>query len=205
MSLVEAFITLFVVVNPIAVIPPFMSLTHKFTAQDKRKTALRTGIIIFSLLGIFAFIGDFILDTLRISEAAFRITGGGLLLFLGIDLVRGVDGGIEHKADQEKGPSTPEQLAVYPLAIPFTSGPGAITTVVLFMRRAGDDYMLQGGVIGVIALVALLTATIFWMSGTLSRLLSQTGIQILSRVFGIIVTGLSIQLIIDGIKQAFGF
>jgi multiple antibiotic resistance protein len=196
--IIQAFVTLFVIINPFAAIPIFVSLTKNDSFSAKRAIAKRSCIISLILLFIFALLGDFLLKTMNISEGAFRITGGFLLLLSAMDMVRSkssncFDTGLDASASD---------VSVFPLAIPFLAGPGAITSVVILMRQAR-----QFGFTVEVALIALLIVMIFitficlLLSDRLMKIFGITGTNVLTRVFGIVLSAVSIQNIINGVAE----
>lgn len=191
----QAFVTLFVVINPVAVVATFVSLTPQATSSQKSRIALKSIIISTVLLLAFAFAGDKLLDTMSISEAAFGIAGGFLLLMTAIAMVIGPS---EGKKDEESavGPD----IAVFPLAIPMIAGPGALTSVVVLMRQAEliDASASMGVVITLVILLAIIY--IFMLGGNvLMKLIGRTGTDVMTRVCGIMLAALAVQNIISGI------
>jgi len=133
----QAFVTLFVVIDPFAVVPMFIYLTRNDTVPNKRHTALKASIIATVLLFSFAFLGDKLLDAMSISEPAFRIAGGFLLLLAAIEMVVARASGIRSTTgDEAEEASHRDDISVFPLAIPLIAGPGALTSIVVLMRQA---------------------------------------------------------------------
>lgn len=198
----QAFVTLFVIIDPFAVVPMFVSLTRNETTVHKRRTALKATVIATVLLFIFAFIGDKLLDAMDISEPAFRIAGGFLLLLAAIEMVVARTSGIRSTTgDEDEEASHKDDISVFPLAIPLIAGPGALTSIVVLMRQAEDISMLaQTGVIAVLVVVLLITYVSLLLGDRILKILGVTGTNVLTRVFGIILAALAIQNIINGIK-----
>jgi multiple antibiotic resistance protein len=198
----QAFVTLLVIIDPVAVVPMFVALTRNETTAYKYRTALKSTVIAAILLLIFAFIGDKLLDAMSISEPAFRIAGGFLLLLAAIEMVVARPSGIRSTTGVETAEAAHrEDISVFPLAIPLIAGPGALTSIVVLMRQAeGLGYQAQGGVL--IILIVVLSITYLSLLGgeRLLKLLGVTGTNVLTRVFGIILSALAIQNIINGIN-----
>lgn len=204
--LTQSFITLLVIINPFAVVPIFLALTQKDNHDIKKKVAFRSCVISLILLCSFSFLGDFILDVTKISVGAFRITGGFLLLLSAIEMVRSnVDDLIKNCTTANSNPNQRiNEIAVFPLSIPFLSGPGALTSVVILMREAEEiSHHAQIGLIGVIILLIIFAYYCLRMSQLLIKVLGLMGTNLLTKVFGIILSALSIQSIINGIKSFF--
>ena len=133
----QAFVTLFVIIDPFAVVPMFVALTRNESAISKRRTASKSTIIATILLLAFAFVGDKLLDAMSISEPAFRIAGGFLLLLAAIDMVVARTSGIRSTTgDEAEEAAHRDDISVFPLAIPLIAGPGALTSIVVLMRQA---------------------------------------------------------------------
>lgn len=200
--LLQAFVTLLVIVNPFSVVPIFVSLTQNDSVSVKRKVAKKACLISITLLLSFAFTGDMLLDSMRISPEAFRITGGLLLLLAAINMVLAKGGCARQPSNSDVNVDSNgrDDISVYPLSIPLLAGPGALTTVVLLMREATELHFQA--VVGVVCVVILVIA-ISWISlligERLMRVLGVTGTNVLTRVFGIILAAVSIDGIIKGL------
>ncbi len=200
-TLIAAFVTFFVVVDPIGVAPLFAALTPDNTAEERRRIALKGTAIASGVLVFFALVGEPFLAALGIGLPAFRIAGGILLLLLAIDMVMARSSGLRTTTpgeDDESGGRT--DVSVFPLAIPLIAGPGEITSVVLLMGAAGDDLALQGAIVAVLLGVLLLTLLCLLAAASLVRWLGVTGINVLTRVFGIVTAALAVQFMIDGAR-----
>jgi multiple antibiotic resistance protein len=197
----QSFITLLVIVDPFAVLPVFINLMANESKSDRIKTARKATLIATFLVLIFAFLGDKLLDVMGISEPAFRIAGGFLLLLVAIDMVVAANDGIRQPTGDETREATKRQdVSVFPLAIPLIAGPGALVSVVVLMRQAethGSAW--QVSVIIIVAIVMAITYLTLRMSSQLMRILGVTGANVLTRVFGIILASLAVQNIINGI------
>ncbi|MBA4249959.1 MAG: hypothetical protein C0432_03390 [Candidatus Puniceispirillum sp.] len=204
--LTQSFITLLVIINPFAVVPIFLALTQKDSSDIKKKVALKSCFISLLLLCSFSFLGDYILDVTKISVGAFRITGGFLLLLSAIEMVRSnVDDIIKKCTNEESNVDQRiSEISVFPLSIPFLAGPGALTSVVILMREAGEiSFQAEVGLIGVLVAIIIFAYCCLRMSQMLINILGLMGTNILTKVFGIILSALSVQSIINGIKSFF--
>lgn len=198
----QAFVTLFVIIDPFAVLPMFIALTRNDSIVQQRRTALKACIIATVLLLVFAFIGDKLLDAMGISEAAFRIAGGFLLLLAAIEMVVAKSSGIRSTTGDETAEAEHrDDISVFPLAIPLIAGPGGLTSIVVLMRQAEQiSSLAQIGVIIILIVVLLITYLSLLMSGRILKILGVTGTNVLTRVFGIILAALAVQNIINGIS-----
>src|SRR3989304_392476 len=143
-SLLHAFVTLFVVIDPIGQIGAFVALTRAHSAAERRATAIRAALIAAVVLYAFALLGEALLRALGISLPALKIAGGVLLFLLAIDMIFALDTGIRTTTSQELAEAEMRRdISVFPLAIPLIAGPGAFTTVTLLVARAeGDPWKL---------------------------------------------------------------
>lgn len=201
-TVIAAFVTLLVVIDPPGVVPIFAALTANADATERRRMAINGTLIGAGILLAFALGGEVLLRLLGVGLPAFRIAGGILLLLLSVEMVMAKHTGLRATTDDEETESDQRtDITVFPLAIPLIAGPGAMTSVVLLMGQAPD---LQGkamilGVLGVdlaIMLVCLL------LTGPLMRLLGVIGVNVISRVAGIILAALAVQFVIDGVQAA---
>lgn len=204
-SLLVTFLALFFTIDAIGVTPIFVSLTSNTGVEYKRKMAVR-GVLISSLiLFLFAVTGTSILNILGIKLAAFRIAGGILLLLLSIDMVfaRTMSAiRAETREEHEEALHKPD-ISVFPLAIPLLSGPATITMLILFMKQAQGNIIQQLTVLFALAANMLICWIVLNFSSAISKYLGRTGINVLNRIFGILLTALACQFFIDGIYEAF--
>ena len=201
--LLTAFVKLLVIVNPFSVVPIFVSLTQGDSFAAKKKVAKKACLISISLLLFFAFAGDKLLELMRISPQAFRITGGLLLLLTAIKMVISEVGKRSAPGDDSETTSM-NDVSVYPLAIPLLAGPGALTTVVLLMQEASAVHINMAiGVIAVVCLVSAFSLACLLLGDRLMRVLGDTGTNVLTRVFGIILAAVSIDNILEGLVVVF--
>ena len=203
-SYLNAFISLFVIIDPVALVPIFISLTQRMTTSDRNKNAYMACFISVILLIVFAFGGDILLKLMGISEAAFQIAGGFLLMIAAVEMVVAHHTGMTATTPQEeKEASLSRDITVFPLAIPLISGPGALTTVVLLAQEGESSLSHQLILVGIILIVIGITYLCLRAAPFIQRILGVTGSNVVTRVFGIILTALATQFILTGIKKAF--
>ncbi len=200
-TVINTFITLLVIINPFAVTSVLIDSTKGIDSNTKNRLANKAAAIAAILLTIFAFLGDPILQCLGISEPAFRITGGIILGLAGLNMVMAKPSNIQNPTDEEKNNNQNiMELAAFPLAIPLMSGPGSLTSIVIMMRQAqGQGYIEQIKIIAAMLIVVAITWGLMRSSDMMMKILRKTGVSVLTRVFGIILTALALQNIIDGI------
>lgn len=198
--LLASFTALFVTVNPIKGAAVFAVLSKQDSRAKRRRVAARATLIASGLLVVFVLFGDDLLRAIGISLAGVRVGGGILLMLLSIDVVFGRPIGAaaaagEHGIDRE-------DISVFPLATPIIAGPGAITTAVVEATEAGNGILETGLLLLVLAAVMLLTFVAFLVAGWIERLLGDTGLNVLSRILGILLAAVSAEMILAGLKQS---
>ncbi|WP_424942988.1 MarC family protein [Aliiroseovarius crassostreae] len=196
---IPAFVTLFVVMDPIGLTPLFLTLTQGMNRHQRRVIALRAAAVAGFLLTLFAFFGDNVLGFLGISMAAFRISGGILLLLTALDML--FERRTKRRKDtSEKTIDAEDDPSVFPLAMPLMAGPGAIATMILLSGQ-GEGY--SGVMLALVAMsmVLLITLVLFFAANLLERVLRETGITVLTRLLGMLLAALAVQFVLDGLKD----
>jgi multiple antibiotic resistance protein len=200
----SALVTLLVTLDPPALAPIFISLTRGMTAAERRQVAVRASVIAFGILAFFGLGGEKLLTLLGVGLPAFRISGGLLLFWIAFEMV--FERRTERKQQTADSAVTQDHIrnvAAFPLAIPLMAGPGAITAVILLAGRASGDLGLLGILVALIALGVASCFLVFMMAERVSRLLGVTGNVVLSRLLGVILAGLAVQFIINGVEALF--
>jgi multiple antibiotic resistance protein len=189
--------TLFLVVDPPAAVPMFLSMTGTDPPAHKRRTAKRAAIATGIALSAFAALGTTIFSVLGISLGAFRIAGGILLFLLAVDMLRAQRSRQRTSPEEEAEGAERPDVSVFPLAIPMLAGPGAISTVMVLVSRATA---LWHHAVVLLAIAATALASYFMLRGALvvERRLGQTGMNVLQRVMGLILAGTAVQFVVDG-------
>lgn len=200
---IVAFTTFFATVAPLDVAAMFAALTPNASAKAKRSMAIRGVMISAIILLSFALIGDFVLGTLGISLAALKVSGGILLLLIGIEMVFARSSGGTSTTDEEdqEAISRPD-IAVFPLATPLIAGPGAMGATVLLMADARGDLIAEAIIIGTMLSVLLLTLALLLLTNKVLRLFGITAMYVISRVFGVLLSALAVQFMFDGLAQS---
>ncbi|WP_299356244.1 MarC family protein [uncultured Shimia sp.] len=200
-ALITAFVTLFVIIDPIGLTPMFVALTQGVDAASRRSIALRSCLIAFAILALFAFFGEAVLGFVGISMPAFRIAGGVLLFLTALDMLfERRTKRREDRVDEDEGPDP----SVFPLAIPLIAGPGSIATVILLSGQLGSGISGAALVLGVAVAVLVVVMGFFLMAGVLERVLGKTGVNVATRLLGMLLAALSVQFILEGLRD-FGF
>jgi len=198
-ALISAFVTLFVIIDPPGLTPIFIALTQGMDAAQRRKIALRSCGIAAVLMLAFLFLGEALLGFIGISMPAFRIAGGLLLFLTALEM-------LFQKRQERREENAQEELndpSVFPLALPLIVGPGAITTLILLTGQA-EGASDMAAIIGVAFAVLAIVFLAFMAAPPIERILGKTGINILTRVLGMLLAALATQFVIDGVRQSFG-
>lgn len=192
--LITAFVTLFVIIDPIGLAPLFVALTKGMTAAHRRAIGLRAVVVGFFLLTLFGLVGDTVLNFVGISMPAFQIAGGLLLFLTALEML------FERRTQrrEEKIEQLPDP-SVFPLATPLIAGPGALATMILLTNQPGSDWVYVLAVHGVMAVVLGIVLLLFLGAGLLERAVGQTGINVISRLLGMLLAALSVQFVLNGL------
>jgi multiple antibiotic resistance protein len=199
---VSAFVTFLVVIDPPGCAPIFASVTSGATAQHRRAMAFRSVIIATGILVFFGLLGRDLLQALGISLSSFRIAGGLLLFLIAVDMVfEKRTERRENRAD-EVNEDKPQDISVFPMAIPMIAGPGSIASVMLLMSRS-EGWAEWLVVWGALAATLLLTLLCLLLAGPLMRLLGNRMEAMITRLLGVILAALAVQFVVDGLKRTF--
>ena len=199
-----SFVTFFVLIDALGVAPVFASLTAKGNPHYRRTMAWRSVLVATIIIFGFAFFGTWLLRQLHITIDAFRAAGGALLFLIALDMVfekrteRRETRADEYLEEHE----TLDDVSVFPMGIPMLAGPGSIATAMLFMSEA-TNWMTQAVVLAAIGANMLLCLFVFMIAGPLVKAMGDSIAGAITRIFGVILAALSVQLLIDGLQGAF--
>ena len=198
----SAFVTFLVIIDPPGCAPIFASLTAQASPAERRRMAVRSCVIAWSILVFFALCGEWLLSHLGISLSAFRLAGGIMLFMIALDMVfeRRTERR-EGRVEEIKGTPQAEDVSVFPMAIPMIAGPGSIATVMLLNAKAtGLDESLI--VFGAMTLVILLTLLSLLAAGPLMRFVGHKVEAMITRILGVILAALATQFVLDGLERS---
>lgn len=197
-----AFLTLFVIIDPIGLSSLFLAVTEGYSAARRKVTALRAVLIALVILVAFLFVGEPLLRYIGVTIDALRIAGGLILFKLAFDMVVGKR---ERQTEEEEDEThTRDDVAVFPLAIPLIAGPGAFATILVLATDINNQPEYLAVLIGVLLVVLLLVYIGFRMATPIHRVLGDTGTAVITRVLGIILAALAVQLVIDSVLAITG-
>lgn len=195
---ITAFTALFVVIDPIGLAPLFIALTAGMSVGQRWRIALRATAVAAGILILFTFAGEAVLTFLGISMPAFRIAGGLLLFLTALDML--FDRRAKRREDTAES-DAPDDPSVFPLALPLIAGPGAIATMILLADGASAAGIASA--IGVMFAVLLLCLGFFALAAPVERLLGPVGINVVTRLLGMLLAALSVQFVLDGLLAVF--
>lgn len=200
-SALTAFATLFVVIDPIGLLPIFIALTQGRSAAARRRIALTACGIAVVILALFGLVGEAFLDLIGIGMPAFRIAGGLLLFLIALEML------FERRAPRRAKAAGGETVAeddpaVFPLAVPLIAGPGAMATMILLFGGPGVDAGLAAVLLLTMAAVVGCALGLFLLAAPVEHALGEVGITVVTRLLGMLLAALSVQFVLDGLAQA---
>ena len=196
----KLFVGLLAIIDPLTIIPAFLSLTTGHSAVEKRRIAGIASVTVFITLLVFTFFGTAILELFAISLPAFRIAGGILLLLLALDMMRSSD---DSGAEIAPGPvKSAMSVAIIPLAIPLMAGPGAISTVIIY-ASIHESFSHQLMVAFVVLSVAAVSMVVLRLSTRAEKFLSKTGLMVFNHIMGLIIAAVAVEFILGGVGSYF--
>jgi MarC family membrane protein len=195
-----ALTSIFFLVDPVAAIPTFLAMTARDTPQDRRRMARRAAWTCLVVLTVFACAGKLIFHLFGITLPAFKIAGGVILLLIGLEMLQARRSQTKETPTECQEGAEKEDVGIIPMGIPMLAGPGAISTVMVLISGAPDwRYTLP--VLGAIALVSLASFWILAAGDRVRRHLGETGIRILTRLMGLLLTAIAVQFILSGLAD----
>jgi len=196
-----AFTTFFATIGPVDVAAIYAALTTSASPSQRRRMAMKGSLIAASILLVFLLFGNNLLTYMGIGLPALRTAGGILLLLIGIKLVFAEpSGSTSTTEDETKEAEAKDDVSVFPLATPLIAGPGAMGAGILLMSNTHGDVKLGAVVVSAMLSVVFITFILLLVATQVQRLLGVTGLQVISRVFGVLLAALAVQFIFDGLK-----
>ncbi|HDV5304495.1 TPA: YchE family NAAT transporter [Vibrio cholerae] len=198
----QFFLGLVAAVNPVGIMPVFVSLTGHMTLEEKNKTAATANIAVAIILIIALLAGQMLLDLFSISLDSFRVAGGLLLLSIAFSMMSGKLGEDKQNKQEKSEYISREQIAVVPLAMPLMAGLGAISSTIVYGSRYPNMLDTLGIILTVVAF-SFCSWLLFRSAPYIVRLLGQTGINVITRIMGLILGALGIEFIANGLRNLF--
>jgi multiple antibiotic resistance protein len=194
-------ITLTAVVDPFLAVPFFLAFTQKFEIDDRVRLARLIALTVFLVLAASTLLGDALLRLIGASLAAFRVGGGLVLLLMALAMLNAEAGGVRQSEAEAQELESKQGGGVVPLAIPLLAGPGAISTSIIAAQHVGLAH--QVAIIGCIAIVCLVSWLVLSKAHSLTRRLSLTGLNIATRILGLLLAAMAVQTMAEGLKELF--
>lgn len=200
------FVVFFLVVEPISLVPVFASLTEGANSIYRRRMAIKSVLVAGFIIIGFALSGAAFLSAMGISIDSFRIFGGLLLFLVALEMVFARESGTRTSTDEQVESRRRADISVFPLAFPFMSGPGALTTILLWFGPVSvkEEPILFSVLLAAAILVLLISLIMMLAAGPMMRLLGATGTNVANRLLGVVLGALAVQFIVDGIRASFG-
>ncbi len=190
------------IVNPVGAIPVFIKLTDSQTLAERHQTCLRSAVTTALVLLVSLALGEVILAFFGITIASFRVGGGILIMLIAFSMLHAKTSQTQHTEEEVQDSMERDTVAVVPLGIPLLAGPGAISTIILNAQRysSSSHYLI---LIAEIMIVAVAVWLCLRSAPLIARLLGRTGINIVTRIMGLIMTAVGVEFIATGLKQLF--
>lgn len=196
-----AFSTLFTIVNPLGALGPFIAMTGDYDKQKRVQTAKRATIVAFGVLLTSSILGAFIFRFFGVTIPALRISGGTLLFFVAVDMLNARPSRVKSTSEEAEEGSAKEDIGIFPLAIPLLSGPGSIVSVFILSEKATEPIQ-HLGLYAAIFVTAGISYFVLREASRLAVFLGQIGINVMSRLLGLILAAVAVQFVLDGLKEA---
>ncbi len=199
------FMGFFAIMNPIGNMPIFLGLVEGIDKPEQKKIARKSVVLAFIIVAVFSVSGGIIFDAFGITLPAFQIGGGLLIFIVGYQLLHGKESAMHHPAEGENDKdNSVEDIAISPLAIPILAGPGTISTAMNFVGE-GSSVIHESVVIGVFAFICFITYFCFVFGETILSHFKKGIVKVITRLMGLIITIISVQMVIAGVHNAIKF
>ena len=199
MDAFKIFIALIALVNPLGVLPMFISLTQDFTPVQKQRAIRTAALTVVAVISTCALLGEQIIKFFGISTASLQVAGGLLILLMSLSMLNAQPSGAKTTAEERDEAEHKDTIGVVPLGIPLLTGPGAMSTVIVLAGKSNhvSDYIALIGSGVVIAALVWLTLQ---MAQPIARFMGRTGINIATRIMGLLVAAVAVEFIVEGLK-----
>jgi multiple antibiotic resistance protein len=196
------FASLFSIVDPLSAVPIFLGLVGEQDRATQGKTALRASFTVLVVLSTFAAAGSTIFGFFGITIPAFKIAGGVLLFAVALEMMRARPSGTRGTPEEQREAASKDDVGLIPLGLPLLSGPGAIATVMVLVGRSTTSSERVSVYASILAL-SVVTFLVLRSAAVFARALGKTGINVIGRIMGLILAAISVQFVVDGLREAF--
>jgi len=196
-----AFPAIFTIVNPLGAVGPFLAMTARDSALKRHSTAKRACLLAAVVLAVCAAVGGLLFQFLGITLPALKIAGGSLLFLVAMDMLNARESRSKNTEEEREEGALKEDIAIFPLGIPLLSGPGSMISVFILMEKAQSP-IEQAYVYLAIFVTMGLAYIILRQASYLARWLGATGINVMSRIMGLVLAAIAVQFILNGVTEA---
>lgn len=194
--------SLFVILNPFAAVPIYIYLTKTYTKIERKKIASIAAVTVLLVLVIASITGEAILNAMGTSLASFRVGGGIVLLLMALAMLQGQASTVRTTPAEEAEAEDKHSIAVVPIALPLLAGPGSISNVIIEMHRSDASYHSLLVILSIVV-VCMLLWLVLRMASAIEKMLGQIGLNIINRLFGLILAAIAVEIMANGLKQLF--
>lgn len=195
-------VSIFSIVNPLAAIPTFVSLTHGASPRELRALTRRTSIAVFVILTISYLAGEAVLSFFSISVASLRVAGGILIFAMAWSMLQGAVSRAKQTVEEAEEAAERSSIAVVPLAMPLMAGPGSISLMIIVAGRT-DGWTNHGLVVLGTAILGVATWVVLLAAGPIARVLGRTGLNVATRFMGLVLAAIAVEFVSSGLLEIF--
>lgn len=201
-QLVKIILAFVVLINPFSALGLFLNITNGYTAQDRKKVAQIACLTVFIVIGFFTILGSNLLTILGISVGSFQVAGGILVFLIAINMMNGGGNPVKPNENEVEVHSSLAAAAVVPLAIPMMVGPGGISTVIIYSSQVSGAFE-KGLIVAAGLCISVFCYASLMAAGRISRFLGDTGLNILSRIMGMLLAAVAVEILVNGLRATF--
>ncbi|KVL33400.1 YchE family NAAT transporter [Burkholderia sp. MSMB1835] len=199
MDLLKSFISLLALINPVGAVPFFLSLTAQQTDAERRRTIRIASVSVFCVMTVTALLGQQIIHFFGISVGSLEVGGGIIMLLMAINMLNAQIGNTRSTPEERDEAELKDNIAVVPLAIPLLTGPGSISTVIVYAASAHHWYE-RAGLVAIGAALAFLCFVAMRLAEPIANWIGRTGINIATRLMGLMLSALAVEFIVNGLR-----
>ena len=201
-ELIKIILAFVVLINPFSALGLFLSITNGCTTQDRKRVAQITCLTVLITICFFTLLGESLLKLLGISVGSFQVAGGILVFLIAINMMNGGGNPVKPNEDEVEVNSSLTASAVVPLAIPMMIGPGGISTVIIYSSQVKGAFEV-GTILAAGLCISMFCYLSLMAAGRISRFLGDTGLNILSRIMGMLLAAVAVEILVSGLRTIF--
>jgi len=196
------FTALLVILDPFMAIPILLTLTVGYTSAERNRVVRTAALTVAAVLVVMALLGETLLHWLGTSFGSFRVGGGIVLFLMALAMLQAQVDRVRTSPSEEQSATGRASVAVVPIAIPLLAGPGAMSTVIIAMHRSTAPYH-SAMIVGIILTISLVLWLVLRLARPIGELLGDNGLNVLNRIFGLILAAIAVEVTANGLKQLF--